>query len=215
MTSREAPSISSLILVPSLITLGVTLLRLVGELNNWAPSLFSRQAGGAAALIGIVWLAPLFGAYFAWRLAGTGSAPGGGRLIGQALIAFLLPVAAGVVVGKVMHHGPSAIIPAVMLAALVGCWLVWRTWPLLGRTLLLYGLAARIPVILVMLVAMLQNWGTHYDVPPPNFPAGVPVMAKWFQIGVMPQLFLWIPYTILSGALLGGIALLAAGKKDR
>jgi len=88
-------------------------------------------------------------------------------------------------------------------------------WPLLGRTLLAYGLAARIPVILVMLVAMLQNWGTHYDVPPPNFPAGVPVMAKWFQIGVMPQLFLWIPYTILSGALLGGIALLAAGKKDR
>ena len=40
MTSREAPSVSSLILVPSLITLGVTLLRLVGELNNWAPSLF-------------------------------------------------------------------------------------------------------------------------------------------------------------------------------
>ena len=39
-------------------------------------------------------------------------------------------------------------------------------WPALGRTLLAYGLAARIPVALLMLVAMLGNWGTHYDARP-------------------------------------------------
>jgi hypothetical protein len=215
MTSREAPSIPSLILVPSLITLGVTLLRLVGELNNWAPALFSRQAGGAASLVGIVWLAPVFGAYFAWRLARAGSAPAPGRVAGHALLAFLLPIGAGVVLGALLHLGTSVVIPAVMLAGLVGAWLVWRAWPLLGRALFLYGVAARVPVIVVMLIAMLQDWGTHYDVPPPNFPAGVPVMAKWFQIGVMPQLFLWIPYTMLSGALLGGIALVAVRSQQK
>jgi CHASE2 domain-containing sensor protein len=37
-----------LILVPAVITLAVTLLRLVGELQNWSPTLFSREPGAEA-----------------------------------------------------------------------------------------------------------------------------------------------------------------------
>ena len=46
---------------------------------------------------------------------------------------------------------------------------------------------------------------------PPNFPAMAPV-AKWFFIGVLPQLFLWVPITIFLGALFGGFVLLFAGR---
>ncbi len=48
MASSEL-NIRPLVLVPALITLGVTVLRLVGELNNWAPALFSREAGGGGS----------------------------------------------------------------------------------------------------------------------------------------------------------------------
>ena len=36
------------ILVPALITLAVTILRLVGELQGWSPALFSRAPAAAA-----------------------------------------------------------------------------------------------------------------------------------------------------------------------
>ncbi len=45
-----------LILVPAIVTLAVTLLRLVGELQDWSPRLFSKEAGGGGALVGIAWL---------------------------------------------------------------------------------------------------------------------------------------------------------------
>ncbi len=50
-----------LILVPAVITLAVTLLRLVGELQQWSSALFNRSAGGGGAIVGIVWLVPVFG----------------------------------------------------------------------------------------------------------------------------------------------------------
>jgi hypothetical protein len=40
--SQDASRIGKLILVPSVITLAVTLLRLVGELQGWSPTLFNR-----------------------------------------------------------------------------------------------------------------------------------------------------------------------------
>lgn len=54
-----------------------------------------------------------------------------------------------------------------------------RGWPALGQVLLLYALAARMPVVIVMLFAILGSWGTHYDA----FPAGFPLtgsLEKWF-----------------------------------
>jgi hypothetical protein len=64
-----------LILVPAIISLAVTLLRLVGELYNWTPMFFDASAGGGGALVGISWLVPIFGIYFAWKLARSGNGP--------------------------------------------------------------------------------------------------------------------------------------------
>ena len=74
---------------------------------------------------------------------------------------------------------------------------------------LAYGLAARIPVALVMLVAIFADWGTHYEKGPPHFPE-MGALAKWFWIGLLPQMTLWIAFTVLVGTLVGCLAALAA-----
>jgi len=211
MTDLDRPSLKSLILVPALITLAVTILRLVGELQHWSPTFFSRAAGGAGAIVGIVWLVPVFGAYFAVKLAKAGAAPGAGRVIGYGALAIGLAVLVIVATAKTVAN-PRAQFGVFLLASIVAAMIAYRGWPALGRVLLAYGLAARVPVAIVMLIAIYANWGTHYDVPPPNFPAMSP-LAKWFWIGLLPQLFLWIPFTICLGALFGGVALLAVGRR--
>lgn len=74
-----------------------------------------------------------------------------------------------------------------------------------------YGFAARVPAVLVMLVAMLGNWGTHYDVAPPDFPE-MGALSKWFLIGLLPQLTIWIWFTLVVGGLFGAIAVGVTGR---
>jgi len=87
--------------------------------------------------------------------------------------------------------------------ALVGLY----AWPALGRTLLAYGLAARVPVVLVTLAAIRGDWRTHYDAVPPGFPAMGP-LATWFWIGLLPQMTIWMAFTVIVGTIAGGLALL-------
>ncbi len=211
MTDRhEELPLKSLILVPAVITLAVTLLRLTGELLRWDPAFFSREAGGAGAIIGIVWLVPIFGIYFAWKLVHMGHGPASvGRAIGIPVLAFLLIPATIAVAMKVDHPFRVAVLGVgCIVATLVGL----RAWPALGRTLLVYGLAARIPVVVVMLLAILGNWGTHYELGPPSFPEMAP-LAKWFWIGLLPQLTLWIAFTVVIGGFVGGLTALATGRR--
>src|SRR5262245_54219478 len=77
----DRPAILRLIWIPSVISLGVTLLRLIGELQYWSGRWFSSETmgivpSGVSWLIGITWLALPFGAYFAWKLAAAGQVPG-------------------------------------------------------------------------------------------------------------------------------------------
>ena len=64
-----------LVIVPVLISLVVTLWRLTGELLTWSTFFFNPEAGGVGAVIGITWLAPIFGIYFALHLAKNGDGP--------------------------------------------------------------------------------------------------------------------------------------------
>src|SRR5262245_57926390 len=78
--AAERPAILRLIWIPSVISLGVTLLRLIGELRYWSGRWFSSETmgivpSGVSWLIGITWLAIPFGAYFAWKLAAAGRVP--------------------------------------------------------------------------------------------------------------------------------------------
>jgi hypothetical protein len=200
-------SIRRLIVVPAVITLGVTLLRLVGELQHWSPKFFSREAGGGLAIIGIVWLVPIFGIYFAIRLNQTGHGPASrGRAIGFALAALVLGFVLSFVIFKLSLPIVATIVVA-DLAMLLSLWVAYRGWPELGKVEVIYGLAARIPVVIVMFVAMAVNWGTHFELGPPGFPE-MNFVAKWFLIGLMPQLTLWIAFTVTVGSLFGSLALL-------
>ena len=203
-----------LILVPAIITLAVTLLRLVGELQGWSPRFFSKEAGGGGALVGIAWLVPVFGAWFGWKLAGSGERAGSlGRALGLTILAFALLPASGFVAGKVgVDQTSLAMLGVFALVSVAGLAVAFLAWPALGRVLLAYGLAARIPVVLVMLAAILGNWGTHYDVPPP----GAPEMSglwKWAVIGLLPQLTIWLWFTSVVGGIFGIVAGAIAGRR--
>jgi hypothetical protein len=203
----DDPSVrpGQLILVPAIITLAVTLLRLVGELQSWSPRLFSRAAGGGGALVGISWLVLVFGAWFGWKLARAGQGPERvGRALGLTVLAFaILPVLGFAANALGLNPNSVGTLWVYVVGAAVGLVVALRAWPALGRTLLAYAFAARVPVALVMLVAILGDWGTHYDVPPSaEFPQMAP-LAKWFYIGLLPQMTVWIWFTVVVGSLFG------------
>ncbi|HXY40578.1 MAG TPA: hypothetical protein VEQ10_12965 [Vicinamibacteria bacterium] len=196
----------SLILVPAVITFAVTLLRLVGELQNWSPRFFSRAAGGGFAPVGISWLAPIFGIYFGVKLARAGPGPSRtGAGIGLLVIAIALLPLTGVVAPRLGVNPQSLYMLGLFaVVSVIGAVIASRAWPQLGRVLFSYALAARIPVAIVMLIAIYANWGTHYDVAP-----GLPAMSpfsKWLAIGLLPQMTLWIWFTLAIGGLFGLVA---------
>ena len=206
-------SVKDMILVPAVITLAVTILRLTGELNGWSPLLFNSEAGGGAAIVGIAWLVPIFGVYFALRLARSGGAPASaGRVLAYA--AGGLAAAVAIMIGGSLLVGEAypvaMLVPAV--AGIVGMSIACRGWCALGRILFYYALAARIPVILITLLAVLGDWGTHYDAVPPGFPE-MSAMGKFFWSGVVPQLTVWVAYTMVVGALFGGIAVAVTSRR--
>jgi hypothetical protein len=207
MSDGKDVPVKDLILVPAVITLAITLLRLFGELNNWAPGLFGKEAGGGGSLVGISWLIPVFGLYFGYRLAKQGLAPGNaGKVAGFAVLALVavFGLVAGAQKGGLPFAAQLALFCVASVAAVV---FVYRSWPEFGKTVLAYALAARIPVVIVMLVAILGNWGTHYDVAPPNNPQieAMSPIVKWFWIGVVPQMTVWIFMTHVGGAVLGAL----------
>ncbi len=205
----------SLILVPAVITLAITLLRLFGELQNWSPRLFSRAAGGGMALVGISWLVPIFGIYFGIKLARAGVGPSR-TLAGIGLIVLaivLMPLSGFAARAAGMDLQGRHVLLVFAVAALVGVVLAWLAWPQLGRTLFLYALAARIPVAILMLIAIYANWGTHYDVAP-GLPAMTP-LHKWIWIGLLPQMTIWIWFTLAIGGLFGLVAGAIASRGQR
>jgi hypothetical protein len=207
-------SVGRMIVVPAIITFAVTLIRLVGEVMNWSPRLFNREAGGGGALVGIVWLVPVFAIYFALKLVHAGLGPRRvGAAIGWSVLAIVVFAVAGVI-GAVTHPGPIVILSLLAVGSIAAIAVAWRGWPTLARVLFAYGLAARVPVAAVMLVAMLAGWGTHYEKGPPDFPA-MSTVATWFWIGLVPQLTFWIAFTVAVGLLFGALAAAVALRGSR
>lgn len=207
--SVDAASIRKMVFWPAVITLAVTLLRLVGEFLNWAPTLFSRAPGGGGALVGISWLPPVFAILFAIQLVRTGHGPAsGGRAIGRALVglaATAVLVTALIKLGIVEDGKFSLLSLVAMTAAIaIGAAIAWSGWPELGKTMLVYAYAARIPVLVIMLLAMAGNWGTHYDGLPPGV-SEMGLLPKWVMFGVLPQMTTWIAIAVLIGGVFGAI----------
>ncbi|PYT02380.1 MAG: hypothetical protein DMF60_21495 [Acidobacteria bacterium] len=206
-TSQSHISIAKLIFIPSLITLAITVLRVVGELQHWPRALFNPDAGGGGSIIGITWLALVFGVYFALRLARAGETPpGAGRVIGYALLGLVITAGGGFLGFGLRAEFPGKILIGLVLIA-IGALIPFRGWKELAKVLLAYGYAARIPVVILMYFAMRGNWHTHYDAIPPGFPEDVSFWMKYIQLAVVPQLLMWIAFTTVMGSLFGGIAL--------
>ena len=214
--SNPRISVTQLIFIPSVITLGVTLLRLVGELQNWPSVLFNREAGGGGSIIGITWLALVFGVYFALKLARAGETPrSAGRVIGFALLGLLVTTGGGFLGFGLPAQFPGKEVIGLLLI-IAGSLIPFLGWKALSKVLLAYGYAARIPVLIVMYFAMRGDWKTHYDaIPPAPFPQDLPFWTKFIQLAVVPQLIMWIAFTIIMGSLVGGIALALARRQKQ
>ena len=195
-----------LVLAPALITLGVTALRLAGEMRGWSERFFSREAGGGGALVGIGWLIPLFGIYFGLRLARAGLGPVRvGRAFGFALLALAVNTVLGIASVNVLDGKPVAQLAAFAVISWLTILIAKPGWPSLWRVLLAYAFAARLPVLLVMLPAIFGGWDTHYAKPRPDFPEMHP-WGLFFWTALVPQLSVWIYLTVAGGMLFGALA---------
>ena len=204
-----------MIWVPALISLAVTLLRLTGELKHWSTRWFSPETGGidptgVSWIVGITWLAGPFGVYFAFRLIREGHPPrSAGRIVLFGFLGLLLIYCSRFLFAVFPGHFPVILIPLWL------CWgaaagLQYFAWPALFKTLLAYGFCSRIPVAIVMFLAMMGSWGTHYDYVgmPPQF--NMPLLPKYLWLAFFPQLFAWVGFTGALGTLAGVLAAMIA-----
>jgi hypothetical protein len=204
---ERAVSMTKPILVAALISLAITLLRLYGEVHDWSPAIFSKKPGGGGSPLGVDWLIPILGIWFGIRLKRGGQGPENPKR------AFLVAIVALVIlVGCFAFTNPEAPTPSptvkiaiITVASLLAGVAVFSTWKRLGGALVVYAYLAHLPVLVVMYVAMQQNWGTHYE---KGFP-GLPEMeftTRFLVIAVLPQLVTWIGMTAFLGGFLGQIA---------
>lgn len=198
--------ISRLILVPAVITLVITILRLVGELQHWPSPWFNASPGGGGAVIGISWLPFIFGPYFAVKLAGAGDRPSSvGKAIGFAVLGLVVAIGGSFVGFAPQVNFPGKLYVGLLLLVAAGA-LQFPGWPSLAKSLVAYAYAARIPVAIVMYFAFQGNWGTHYDALPPGYAGPTAFWGKYFVLGLVPQLVLWVVFTMIVGGLFGAIA---------
>ncbi len=212
--SHSDLNVKRLIMVPALIALAITIFRLVGELAGGSSALFNRVAGGGGALVGMVWLVPIFGVYFAVKLVRQGLGPASAGKVVVLAVAGL--VIAGVATALIfsLFGDPNVSVSFggaigqqlwIAIASLVVVLILRKGWPAFFQTMLSYAFASRIPVLIVMLIAMLGDWGTHYELGPPGYPE-MGFLTKFILIALFPQMTFWIMFTMVFGTLFGGIA---------
>ena len=219
------------ILIPGILTLAVTVVRLVGELQGMDPALFGVEPGGTAtpaipgeaapmpSLVGIFWLMPIVGAYFALRLRRSGDSP---AHRGKALLFALLGAAlfGGSAAAGLYALGPevnNAAFPwFLVVLALVGilAMLVCRAgWPSLFRLTFTYGLLARVPIVILTYILCFEAAGTHYEKVAPMAPTDLTTLARatWLSVA---QIGVWVPLTVLFGGLAGALTAFIIPRKQ-
>jgi hypothetical protein len=215
VAGAPAPPLAGLVLWPALLTLAVTALRLVGELRGWSPSTFSRLPGGGLSPLGISWLPPLVGAWFGWRLARAGVASTHpARAFGVPAGALVLGFLLGTLAERLLRLTVTSTIAGWAVVSVGVAAAAFAAWPALGRPLLAYAYAARLPVALVMALAMWKAWGTHYDARTPGFGL-TPPLPLWLWTGLVPQATIWVAWTVATGALGAAAGSVLASRRPR
>lgn len=216
MADAKPVRITRLIAIPAIISLAVTILRVVGELKHWPKPWFATAAGGGGAIVGISWLPIVFGPYFALKLADAGEGAASiGKAIGFAFGALLVLVGGGFLFGSTANH-PNLLTLLGLALMLASAFVPGMAWRSLGITLVAYAFAARVPVLIVMYFAMSGNggagWGTHYDAVPPSL-LHMTVLKRFLYAGVLPQMTLWIGWTAVIGSILGTLTIAILRRK--
>jgi hypothetical protein len=132
-------------------------------------------AGGGGAFVGISWLPIIFGPYFAVKLAGAGEGPSSwGKALGFSVLGLAVCFAPACWQSAALRPGlPRFLVPVLamwwfaattahptyqsmvsLFLVLVSAFIPGIGWRSLGSTLLAYAFATRIPVLIVMFVAM-------------------------------------------------------------
>lgn len=197
----NTPSTARLVALPALVSVGITVLRLTGELLHWPKPLVNSEVCGKA-ILGVIWLVPIFGIFFAFKLSRNGKAPEKfGRAMVLAISALLLKLA-GTLVMESHGMGYAARISINLMITLGSISLSALAWLALSKVLLVYGYASRIPVMPVQFLAMRGHWGTHYDA----LDAGFPPIGFWptfLRVSFVPNIFFMETYTVIVGVLVG------------
>jgi hypothetical protein len=102
--------------------------------------------------------------------------------------------------------GFPVVLLAIWMAAVAGAAVAWSGWPALARELLAYGLLSRIPVAVVMFLALRGRWGTHYDYADSPSLQQMPFWTAFTWLALVPQLVFWVGFTIIAGLLAGTLA---------
>ena len=201
MAQNPSPGILRLIAAPSLIAISVTAVRAFGEVHHW-PSPIVNPAVCGRAILGVVWLVPIFGVYFALRLSPTTA---GLRSVGRPTIfaiGSLLLKLAGTFIMERPGVGYIARVSTNFALTAVALGLQAAAWPQLFKVLLTYGYASRIPIAVVEFLAMRGHWGTHYDALDPGFPQ-IGFWQTYTRVNLVPNIFFMEAYTAVVGGLLG------------
>lgn len=211
MTDAYKPRAMGLMWVATFVTLAVTLVRLLGELQGWDPRWFGSSGSVPGGLFGIVWLVPIFGFLFGRRLAQAGSSP-------PFLSGFFVPMFAWLLLlgtsglilttfeGEELREKLRYVLLGGPVLALLGV----IAWPRAFCINLAYAVLARSPVVVVQFLDVKNGWQTHYG----KFPARLPAMAADERLWLLglTQCSFWLPFTVLLG---GGFAALGAATVRR
>jgi hypothetical protein len=201
-----------LIIVPALIAVGVTALRAFGEVHHWPTPLVNSAVCGKAVL-GVAWLVPIFGVYFALRLYRAGSQP---RLLIPAVLLAITSVLlkfGGTVIMERPGLGYVTRLSLNLAVTALALVLQAVAWPDLFKALLAYGYASRIPVAVVAFLAMRGHWATHYDALDPSFPQ-IGFWPTYVRVSLVPNIFFMEAYTVVVGGFIG-ICLVSGLRKYR
>ena len=209
------PRIAALVLVPVLLSWLVTGARIAGELAGLGPPWVSSAPGGGGAILGVVWLVPLCGAWFGWRLAASTMPDRPGRAVVLSLAALALYIGGFQFVRFVLRFdtstafGLTAQILAMGAVSLLVLPIARMAWPRLFAVNLGYSLAVRLPIAALTFVAVFRAWGTHLEKFGPHDHQG---FGPWPHATLLAftQLVFWPSFTIVCGGLFGSLAALAS-----
>lgn len=183
---------------PAVISIAVTALRLVGELLHWPKPLINSDVCGKA-ILGVIWLVPIFGIYFAVRLFHAGDTPQRfGRPLLLAISGLVLKLAGTFVMEShaMTYVSRLSMNFIVTLIALVLCAMAWRTlcrccWPTDTCRAFRWPSSSTWPCVAV--------GGTHYDALDPGFPP-IGFWPTFLRVSFVPNIFFMEAYTAIVGA---------------